>query len=81
MDYIINLDTGDTIRGDDTRRIEKTNILTFEKRLNTKNNNLVMKCPGCGASINVNNSGKCEYCDTIFDLEDYDYILVSLITN
>lgn len=81
MDYIIDLDTGDTIRGDDTRRIEKTNILTFEKRLNTKNNNLVMKCPGCGASINVNNSGKCEYCDTIFDLEDYDYILVSLITN
>ena len=81
MDYIIDLDTGDTIRGDDTRRIEKTNILTFKKRLNTKNNNLVMKCPGCGASINVNNSGKCEYCDTIFDLEDYDYILVSLITN
>ena len=25
MDYIIDLDTGDTIRGDDTRRIEKTN--------------------------------------------------------
>ena len=36
MDYIIDLDTGDLISGDDSRRTEKTNILTFEKRLNVK---------------------------------------------
>lgn len=81
MDYIIDLNTGDTISGDDTRRIEKRNILKFEKKLNTKDFGLVRKCPGCGASINVNNTGKCEYCDTIFNLEDYDYILVSINVN
>lgn len=80
MDYIIDMNTGDLISGDDTRRIEKTNILKFEKMLDTKKTNLVQKCPGCGASINVNNSGKCEYCDTIFDLKNYDYILVSIET-
>lgn len=78
MDYIINLDTGDLVSGDDTRRIEKSNILKFEKKLDTKEAGFVRKCPGCGASINVNRTGKCEYCDTVFNLEDYDYILESI---
>lgn len=80
MDYIINIDTGETIKGDDTRRIEKRNILTFEKKKDTKNIKLVRKCPGCGASISVNTSGKCEYCGTIFNQEDYDYILTDIQT-
>lgn len=81
MDYIIDINTGDLISGDDTRRIERSNILRFEKKLNTKDFGIVRKCPGCGASINVNNTGKCEYCDTIFSLDDYDYILVSINVN
>lgn len=81
MDYIIDINTGDLISGDDTRRIERSNILRFEKKLNTNDFGIVRKCPGCGASINVNNTGKCEYCDTIFNLDDYDYILVSINVN
>ena len=81
MDYIIDINTCDLISGDDTRRIERRNILRFEKKLNTKDFGIVRKCPGCGASINVNNTGKCEYCDTIFNLDDYDYILVSINVN
>lgn len=81
MDYIIDINTGDLISGDDTRRIERRNILRFEKKLNTKDFGIVRKCPGCGASININNTGKCEYCDTIFNLDDYDYILVSINVN
>ena len=78
MDYIIDKNTGDLLSGDDTRRIEKRNILVFEKKLNTKEIGLVRKCPGCGASISVNTSGKCKYCDSIFNQEDYDYVLVNL---
>ena len=81
MDYIIDIDTGDLLSGDDTRRIEKRNILRFEKKLDTKEIGLVRKCPGCGASISVNTSGKCDYCDTIFNQEDYDYVLVSINVN
>ena len=33
MDYIIDINTGDLISGDDTRRIERRNILRFEKKL------------------------------------------------
>ena len=78
MDYIISTITGDLIRGDDSKRIEKTYRLTFEKKLNTKEKSIVRKCPGCGASISVNTSGKCEYCGTIYNLEDYDYILTNI---
>ncbi len=81
MDYIIDINSGNLISGDNTRRIEKRNILTFEKKLNAKDIGIVRKCPGCGASISVNTSGKCEYCDTIFNQEDYDYVLVEILTN
>ena len=78
MDYVIDKNTGATIEGDDTRRIEKRNILVFEKKIDSKNIGIVRRCPGCGASMSVNTSGKCEYCGTIFNQEDYDYILVKL---
>lgn len=81
MDYIIDKDTGNKISGDNTRRIEKRNILIFEKKINTKEIGLVRKCPGCGASISVNTSGKCEYCDRVFNWEDYDYVLIKLSVN
>jgi len=81
MDYIIDKTSYKLLSGDNTRRVEKTNTLVFEKKLDTKEKKLVRKCPGCGASISVNTNGKCEYCDTIYNLEDYDYILVSIKTN
>ena len=81
MDYIIDIDTGDLLSGDDTRRIEKTNILRFEKKLDTKEIGIVRKCPGCGVSISVNTSGKCDYCGATFNQEDYDYILMSISVN
>lgn len=81
MDYIIDNETGNTISGDDTRRVERRNILIFEKKLNTRNISIVRKCPGCGASISVNTSGKCAYCGAIFNQEEYDYILVKLNEN
>ena len=77
MDYIIDKETGTTIKGDDKRRVEKNNYLVFEKKLNVKADTLVKHCPGCGASLSVNTTGKCSYCGRTFDLENYDYILVA----
>ena len=80
MDYLINKDTGDFISGNNTSRIEKHYTLTFTKKRNFLQQNAVRKCPGCGASINVNNNGICDYCGTSYNLEKYDYILTN-ITN
>lgn len=81
MDYVIDEDSANLSRGNNTSRIEKNNKLIFIKNKNTKNANIVRKCPGCGASISVNTSGKCSYCGAIYNLEDYDFILDDLITN
>ena len=81
MDYIIDNDTGDLLSGDDSRRIEKRNILRFEKKLDAKEIGIVRMCHGCGASISVNTSGRCPYCDRVYDQEDYDYVLVSIDVN
>lgn len=81
MDYIIDKETGDLISGDDSRRVEKRNILRFEKKLDAKEIGIVRMCRGCGASISVNTSGRCPYCDRIYNQEDYDYVLVSIDVN
>ena len=73
-DYVMDRD-GKIIKGQDERREAKRNILTFTKKINFKNHKDVRKCPGCGASIDINYSGKCAYCDTIYNAKDYDYIL------
>ncbi len=75
FDYVIDKNAN-LIRGSDTTRIERKNDLVFVKKDITKEDGLVKRCPGCGASINVNNSGKCEYCGATFDLENYDYVLI-----
>lgn len=79
MDYEIDNNTGNLICGDNTRRIEKIYYLTFEKNRDFKNQNNIRRCSGCGASIDVNGNGKCEYCGSIYDLKDYDYILMNII--
>lgn len=73
-DYVLN-SNGKIIKGQDERREVKRNILTFTKKIDFKNHKDVRKCPGCGASIDANYSGKCAYCDTIYNAKDYDYIL------
>ena len=75
--YEMNKDTKE-VYGDDTDRIEERYILTFEKIINTKEQGISRKCPGCGANMDINNNGKCEYCGAIYDLENYDYILVDI---
>lgn len=78
VDYRIDKETKETVSGNDIDRIEKTNYLTFEKNKNTSTQPEARKCPSCGSNMDVNDSGKCEYCGTIYNLEDYEWILTDL---
>ena len=80
MDYILEKSTGNFISGNNTSRVEKNNILTFTKKIDTKELKMSRKCPSCGANMNINNYGKCDYCGMIFNLENYDYILTDIVT-
>lgn len=80
MDYILDKNTGEKISGDNSRRIEKESYLTFEKKKDFSLQSEARKCHSCGANIDVNANGKCEYCGTIYDLENHDWILTDLET-
>lgn len=80
MDYCVDKDTFEFVSGNRDKRIEKINHLVFEKKLSAHYNGKIRKCSSCGASIDVNYSGKCPYCGNIFKTEKYDWILVSIET-
>ena len=78
MDYLVDKDSGDFISGFNDHRVQKINHLELTKLRNAKGYNIDKKCPGCGANIDVNNNGKCDYCGRVFDTENYDWILTSI---
>ena len=79
LDYLMD-EEGNYVSGNTNVRSEKNNHLTFTKKINYKESEAVRKCPGCGASIDVNAGGKCAYCGTIYNLEDKDWVLTSIET-
>ena len=78
MDYILDISSGKILFGTDQKRVEKTNYITLEKQKNGKEINGVRKCPSCGASMNINQTGVCEFCHRVYPLEEYDFIVTSI---
>ena len=78
MDYLMDKATGELVSGNNRSRIEKNNYLTLEKSVDAEKLGMSRKCPACGANMNINESGKCEYCGTIFNAEDYDWIITEI---
>ena len=35
-------------------------------------------CPNCGAPVNINQTAKCEYCDSVITVENHDFVLSSI---
>lgn len=80
MDYRVDIDTLSFIDGINDRRVEKENILVFEKSLDAINEKMIKKCPSCGASMDIANTGKCTFCGGFYDTEKHDWLLVDLKT-
>lgn len=78
MDYILDIDSGNLVSGNDSSRIQVDYMLTFIKKRNASNGGIAKKCPACGAPMDVNNKGLCEYCGAIYNQEDYDWVLEKL---
>ncbi len=77
MDYRIDSTTKKFKSGNNSSRVEKRNRLIFEEKRNHKSLGIAAKCPSCGANIDYNYSGVCEYCKAQMPKEDYDWILTS----
>ncbi len=79
MDYVIDLNTHSVISGNNQSRIQKNYKLIFVRKDMVKEIGVVRRCPGCGASLNINDSGRCPYCHRIYNQEDYDFILDKIV--
>ncbi len=78
LDYKLDKQTRNIVSGNDEVRIIKNMRLVFSKRKNAKNLGVARKCPGCGANMDIAINGKCEYCGSIFKLEEYDWVLIEI---
>ena len=75
LNYVIDEDTKEIKRGVNDCREEHDYILTFIKRKDAKILSPSRHCPTCGSIMDISRSGKCDYCGSIFNTLDYDYVL------
>ncbi len=78
LDYQLDSNTGEFIRGNKNDRKEHLNKITLEKKIDAKGVKESMHCPSCGKPANVNATGICEYCGSVFNTEAYDYVLTDI---
>lgn len=72
IDYIEDSNTHKLLRGSNTHKLDNTYELTFVR---TKEDKKVDICPSCGAQVNGNVSGICEYCNSKLINNTHDWVL------
>ncbi len=78
LDYILTKDTKKYVSGDRDVRVEKRVKITLSKIKNAKSMEEARKCDGCGANMDLNKTGVCEYCGTVFELKNYDWVIENI---
>ena len=69
---IESIKTNSVVRGNSKNKVNNIYILTLVKSKETNNLN---KCPQCGAPIDINNSGICEYCKSKIVTDTNEWIM------
>ena len=72
-DYIAEQATGKVLRGTANKKVRVTYEMKFRQSLDQSKK--VTKCPNCGADIEMNTSGVCEYCHTKLITENTKWVL------
>lgn len=78
LDYIIDKETRKFISGNKDVRTEKRVYLVFTKTKKAKELKSARTCASCGANVDINKTGVCPYCGSIFKLKDYDWVLTQI---
>lgn len=84
-DYTVDDSTGKVVGGSKTAEkfmcyqwtlIRSKGMTTPEPGGGT--DTLRISCPSCGAPLDINQSAKCEYCGTIVNARDYDWVISNI---
>lgn len=71
-DYIIDKATGKVLRGNKLRKIRMYYEFTF---VMSDKQEKVDKCPNCGAPVNVNSAGVCDYCNSKIVADNTSWVM------
>lgn len=77
LEYIKSND-GRIVSGNDLDRVTTNKRVLLRKIKKTIDKKNYYRCLGCGATLDINDNGKCSHCGRIFDLEEFDYIIDSI---
>lgn len=61
FDYVINTNTKEVTRGTKNAKLSNHYLMTFVKSADEEKD---IKCPNCGAKVDINTSGECPYCNS-----------------
>lgn len=79
LDYVTDDATGALLSGSKTQRFNRFYRLEFIRTAGTKtavDRGLTShECPCCGAPLNLNATGRCEYCQNVITSGDYTWVL------
>jgi len=71
-DYVIDNKTNKVLRGNDRHKARIEYLVTLVKDINNKK---IVKCPDCGAEVEVTSSGRCKYCKSVLVQTPSDYVM------
>jgi len=78
VDYVTDDKTGDVIKGSSSKELfmgyEYTFIRSKDLKTAAKEQH-ADHCPNCGAPLNINHSGRCEYCGSVLSSDEYDWVV------
>lgn len=72
-DYVENINTGIILRGTSNRKLNNTYVLTFIRTKEEKTD--INICPRCGAPVEGNVTGICEYCKSKLINDNYSWVM------
>ena len=87
IDYTLDDKSGELISGSKTAEkfmtyqwtlIRSMGMTTPAHEGQGSENTTSIHCPSCGAPLDVNQSAKCPYCDTVISARDYDWVISSI---
>lgn len=78
IEYIMDINNGQVIEGNNSVRERYNYHLTFTKKIDAADSGIAKKCDSCGAPMNPNDSGTCEYCNSTYEQEKYDWVLTQI---
>lgn len=82
IDYVINEDTKEFIRGDKDKVAHMIYTLVFARTLGTLSTEdgadiRTTDCPSCGAPIQMTAGGRCEFCRSVLETNKHGWVLCS----